>query len=104
LLGPPDLAREHPGHREWTTWPPLLDVIAVQQRVARAAGCAFYDQMAAMGGPGSMASWAAEQAPRARADRVHMTPSGYAQLAGSFTSDLLHAFDAWRAATPPAGR
>jgi lysophospholipase L1-like esterase len=103
LLGPPDLARrDPPEHRQWTTWPPLLDVIAVQQRVARAAGCSFYDQMAAMGGSGSMAAWASEASPRAQVDRVHLTASGYAQIGASFASDVLHAYDAWRSAVHPA--
>jgi hypothetical protein len=47
----------------WLTWPLIVDVVAVQRRVARAAGCAFYDQMEAIGGAGTMMMWAAE--PRA---------------------------------------
>jgi lysophospholipase L1-like esterase len=105
LLGPPDLARrDPPGRGAWAAWPPLLDVIAVQQRVARAAGCAFYDQMAAMGGPGSMISWAAEESPRAQSDRVHFTPSGYAQIGAAFANDLVHAYDGWRSAPTQATR
>lgn len=100
LLGPPDLARRKPPeHPEWATWPPVLDVIAVQQRVAEAAGCAFYNQLDAMGGPGSMATWAAEAEPRAQSDRVHLTRTGYARVATSFTTDLLRAYDEWRAAS-----
>ena len=97
LLGPPDLARrgspEHPG---WATWPPLLDVVAMQRRVARAAGCAFFDQLEAMGGAGSMAAWAAESPPRAQSDRVHLTLAGYAQVGTAFATDLMRAYDDWR--------
>jgi lysophospholipase L1-like esterase len=97
LLGPPDLARrDPPEHREWATWPPVFDVVAVQRRVARAAGCAYYDQIAAMGGPGSIAAWAAEVPPRAQADRVHLTLAGYAQVGAAFATDLVHAYDGWR--------
>jgi lysophospholipase L1-like esterase len=97
LLGPPDLARQGAGHEGWVTWPPLLDVIAVQKRVASAAGCAYYDQLQAMGGPGSMAAWASEPEPRGRRDHVHLTRTGYAQLGTVFATDLLRAYDLWHA-------
>jgi lysophospholipase L1-like esterase len=97
LLGPPDLARASKADPDdWTTSSRLLDVVAVQKRVASAGGCAFYDQLQAMGGPGSMATWASEAEPRAARDRVHLRRSGYAQLATSLTTDLLRAYDAWR--------
>ncbi len=108
LLGPPDLARPIPddprgGPDRWLTWPRILEIAAVQRRVAEAAGCAFYDQMDAMGGPGSIAAWAAEPEPRATHDRVHLTRSGYAQVATSFAADLLRAYDAWRKGAPLPG-
>jgi len=98
LLGPPDLARKNEVTGEWTTVPRLLEIVAMQRRIAAEAGCAFYDQLAAMGGAGSVAVWAAEPEPRARKDRVHLTARGYAQIATSFAADLLHAYDQWRAA------
>jgi lysophospholipase L1-like esterase len=103
LLGPPDMARHTKGHDDWKTWPRVVEIIAAQRRVAQAAGCAFYDQMAAMGGAGSMVAWALGPEPRAKGDRVHLTPSGYALLANAFAADLLHAYDAWRAerGSPP---
>jgi len=93
--------------RGWSSWPPVADVIAIQRRVARAAGCAFYDQMDSMGGAGTMASWASEAQPRGQSDRVHFTQAGYAQLATSFASDFLHAYDDWRGrrgVVPSGGR
>jgi lysophospholipase L1-like esterase len=103
LLGPPDLARRSSAeHEGWVTWPPVLDIVAVQKRVASAAGCAFYDQLEAMGGPGSMAQWAAEAEPRGAHDRVHLTRVGYIQLGTSFAADLLRAYDAWRKSGQPA--
>lgn len=96
LLGPPDLAR--PGGREaWKTWPRVLQIVAAQRRIAEAAGCAFYDQLEAMGGPGSIAMWSAEAEPRATRDRVHLTRTGYGQLATSFATDIIRAYDDWRA-------
>jgi lysophospholipase L1-like esterase len=97
LIGPPDLARRPKRQAEWRTWPRLLEIVAIQRRVAQAAGCAFYDQLAAMGGPGSIVGWALGPEPRARGDRVHLTRSGYTQLATSLATDLMRAYDEWRA-------
>ncbi len=102
LLGPPD--RAIGGDGAWVTSPKIEEIISVQRRVAHAAGCAFYDQMAAMGGAGSMATWAAEDPPRAQKDRVHLTREGYAQLASSFVADMLRGYAGWRreAGLPPS--
>jgi lysophospholipase L1-like esterase len=97
LLGPPDMARHTKGQDDWKTWPRLPAVIAAQRRAAQAAGCAFYDQMAAMGGAGSIAAWALGPAPRAKGDRVHLTKSGYALLGGALATDVTGAYDEWRA-------
>ncbi len=105
LLGPPDLARWTKGTRGYHTWPRVLEIAAIQRRVAKAAGCAFYDQIDAMGGPGSIAAWADEAEPRAQQDRVHLTRAGYTQVGTMLATDVLHAYDAWRASKglPPSG-
>ncbi|HEX8793749.1 MAG TPA: GDSL-type esterase/lipase family protein [Polyangiaceae bacterium] len=97
LLGPPDMARHTKGHDDWYTWGRIGEIIAVQKRVADAAGCAFFDQREAMGGPGSIIQWAIEPEPRANFDRVHLRRSGYTQLGTSFATDLMRAYDEWRA-------
>jgi lysophospholipase L1-like esterase len=97
LLGPPDRAVET--REGWTTSPKLIEVIASQRRVAEAAGCAFYNQLDAMGGQGTIASWVSEDPPRAQKDRVHLTRDGYAQLGSSFASDVLRAYAGWRRET-----
>jgi lysophospholipase L1-like esterase len=98
LLGPPDLARrDRSAKGEWKTWPRVTEIIAAQRRVAEAAGCAFYDQMEAMGGPGSMARWSSEPESRGGPDRVHLRRSGYTEVARDFAGDLIHAYDEWRA-------
>ncbi len=96
LLGPPDRAVKR-GPGEWRTAPRILEVIASQRRVAKEVGCAFYDQLAAMGGPGSIAKWANERKPRATRDHVHLTKKGYTQLAESFVTDLVTAYEQWQA-------
>ncbi len=95
LLGPPDRAAKTPEHG-WVTMPKLLEVIATQQRVARAAGCAYYNQLAAMGGEGSIAAWANEPNSRATKDHVHLTRDGYAFLANVFAADIIRGYAAWR--------
>jgi lysophospholipase L1-like esterase len=96
LLGPPDRAMYTGGPEGWGTAPRIVEIVGIQRRVAAAAGCAFYDQLQAMGGPGSMAAWAAEPEPRGFKDRMHLTRTGYAQLAMSFADELLRAYDARR--------
>ena len=116
LLGPPDRAIPDPsagpsrdGGVVWVTSPRIQEIIEVERRVAGAAGCAFYDQLAAMGGPGTVAAWAELDPPRARRDRTHLAREGYALLGNAFASDLLTAYASWRAdkgllpkAPPPA--
>jgi lysophospholipase L1-like esterase len=96
LLGPPDLARQNEDTGDWLTVPRILEIVTMQRRIATASGCAFYDQLAAMGGAGSISAWADEPEPRALKDRIHLKPSGYAQLATALAADLLHAYDDWR--------
>jgi lysophospholipase L1-like esterase len=95
LLGPPDRATRTQG--VWATPPKLQEIIASQQRVAEAAGCAFYNQLEAMGGPGTINTWVDDPRALATKDRVHLTRDGYAYLAHQLVGDLLRAYAAWRA-------
>ncbi len=95
LMGPPDRAIETKDG--WVTSPRILEIVASQRRIAKAARCAFYDQLAAMGGEGSIAAWATQDPPRAARDRVHLSRDGYAQLGASFVSDLLRGYAQFRA-------
>lgn len=94
LLGPPDRAVHT--RDGWGTVPRLLDIVAAQRRVARAAGCAFFDQLEAMGGPGTIAAWAEEPQPRAARDRVHLSREGYAQLGNAVAAELIRSYTLWR--------
>ena len=97
IMGPPDrAARAHTPEHTWSTMPKLLEVIETQQRVARAAGCAYYNQLAAMGGEGSIVAWANEPNSRAQKDHVHLTRDGYAFLANTFAADVIRAYGTWR--------
>lgn len=97
ILGPPDRAIKSAG-KKWETPPRLREIIARERHAAEVSGCAFFDQMEAMGGEGSMARWATGSSPRGQQDRVHLTREGYADLGGAFVTDLLRAYDRWRAA------
>ncbi|HSP77841.1 MAG TPA: GDSL-type esterase/lipase family protein, partial [Myxococcaceae bacterium] len=78
--------------------PSLGKVREVLPRVAREQGCAYWSPRAAMGGAGSMSRWQREGL--GHADGVHLTPEGYAKLAGSFVSDLLGAYEAFKTQPP----
>ena len=101
VMGPPDRAIE--SSSGWMTAPKIENIVDMERDVARAAGCAFYDQLAAMGGPGTIATWADETPPRAQKDHVHLTRDGYSQVGALFTNDVLRAYGNWRAQTglPP---
>ncbi len=67
--------------------PRVLQITEVQRRVALEWGCAFWDTHRTMGGPMSMADWAA--AKMAARDLVHLNTRGYARLADLFLAALL---------------
>jgi lysophospholipase L1-like esterase len=104
MIGPQD--RSMKTDAGWVTMPKVLDVIATQKRVAQAAGCAYFDQFEAMGGAGSMATWATEIPQRGRGDHVHLTRTGYVDLGNAFANAVMKSYDEWRVAnglplTPP---
>jgi lysophospholipase L1-like esterase len=63
-------------------------IAAVQQDVARAAGCAAWSAQAAMGGAGSAYRWARQQPAWMAPDLLHFTPAGYRELARRLAADL----------------
>ena len=87
LVGPPD-GRLRPG-----TATSLARVIEVQSAEASAAGARFIDQQKAMGGTGAMSIWSHQG--WANPDGVHLTPTGYRNLAQLVIGKL-----AFPAATP----
>jgi len=112
LMGPPDRATKHKvlassdasggagvAQTVWTTLPRLLEVAAMERRVAAAAGCAYFSQLDAMGGPGSIAGWAMEAPPRAMLDRTHLSRQGYSELGQAIAGEILRAYDTFRAAS-----
>jgi len=93
VLAPPDLSQRK--RRRFIGTPEALPQLVERQRAAaRDAGCAFFDTLAAMGGPGAMDRWAAMDPPLAAQDRVHLTARGYRALGQAIADALLHAYDA----------
>jgi lysophospholipase L1-like esterase len=71
----------------------ILDLVAIQRRVALAHGAAFWDTFEAMGGEGSMARWMKTRPQLGGGDLTHPTPRG-AEILGNMLSDaLVHAYD-----------
>jgi len=112
ILGPPDRATKHReimpaasggvavAQTVWSTPARLIEVAAMERKIAAAAGCAYFSQLDAMGGPGSIAGWAMEAPPRAMLDRTHLSRQGYSELGEAFADELLRAYDTYRSAAP----
>jgi lysophospholipase L1-like esterase len=88
VLGPPD--------RGARTLSKLVELIAAQRRAADEVGCAFYDQLGAMGGTNSIGRWASESPRRAQRDFVHLTRAGYAVVGQALVDDLVAAYETWQ--------
>ncbi|MCY1082005.1 GDSL-type esterase/lipase family protein [Archangium lansingense] len=83
----------------WEEAPALARVVTALPEVARAQGCAYWSPRAAMGGDLSMLRW--QRDGLGHTDGIHLTPEGYEKLAGTFLSDLLAAYETFKA-QPPA--
>ncbi|GHG94544.1 GDSL-type esterase/lipase family protein [Comamonas sp. JC664] len=99
VMGPTDrLAQDANG--QWSEAPSLASVLNTLPQVAKDAGCAYWSPRAAMGGERSMLRWQRMQPALGHADGVHLTPEGYARLAGAFARELLTAYEAHKKAGP----
>jgi lysophospholipase L1-like esterase len=71
----------------------ILDLVAIQRRVAAAHGAAFWDTFDAMGGSGSMMRWMKTRPQLGGEDLTHPTPRG-GEVLGTLLSDaLVHAYE-----------
>jgi lysophospholipase L1-like esterase len=95
VVAPLDRAETKAGRM--TTKQVILDLVAIQRRVALGHGAAFYDTFDAMGGEGSMARWVKAKPQLGGWDLTHPTPLG-AELVGAMLSDaLVRAYEAYTA-------
>lgn len=84
IYGPPDRADS-----------PLVErrmpyVIEAERRAALAGNAAFWSSYDAMGGAGSMRTWAARGL--GQADHVHLTSAGYVRMADVFYDEMMRAY------------
>jgi lysophospholipase L1-like esterase len=96
IVAPLDRAEQREGRL--LTKRVILDLVAIQQRVARAHGAAFYDTFAAMGGEGSMARWARTKPQLGGGDLTHPTPLGAEVLGDLLADSIVSAYESWRGA------
>jgi len=101
VLGPYDRAmRAGRGRRAaWHTFEGTDRIIADQKESCRQYHCAFYDQRARQGGPGSALRWVS--AGYGQADRTHLTGTGYRALAQAFYLDLVAAYKRYQSEPEP---
>jgi len=95
LVGPTDRP-QRAGRDGWAERPRQAAIVDVQRRVAREAGCAFFDTVRFQGGPLATRAWAAQQPPLAQRDHVHLTHAGYRRVAEALYAALVAGL-----ATPP---
>ena len=78
--------------------PDVAPMVQLQREEALAAGCAFFDAHAAMGGEGSMARWNRAKPRLASGDLAHLTHRGHQVMGELFTTSLLAAYVDFRQA------
>jgi lysophospholipase L1-like esterase len=79
-----------------STRPVILDLVAIQRRVAAAHDAAFWSIFDAMGGPGSMARWVRAHPALAGGDLTHPTPLGAEVIGDLLVEALLHGYQEHR--------
>jgi lysophospholipase L1-like esterase len=91
IVSPLDRAEARGGQLQ--TKPVILDLVAIQRRVALAHGAAFWSAFDAMGGAGSMARWVRARPQLAGGDLTHPTPLGAEVLGGMLTDALVASYE-----------
>ena len=92
VIGPPDRGIRVRG-KGWVTLENVDMIVEAQRQAALAAGCAFWDQRAKMGGKGSIREWVL--AGMAQNDHVHLTVSGYRTIGDAVFRDLMNQYGAF---------
>lgn len=103
LLAPGDHGRRDP-EADPAPERHLAEVRRLERELAAEAGCALWDALDVMGGPGAMAAWVAADPPLARPDHVHTTARGAVLTAMALADALLLHHDLATATVDPAPR
>jgi lysophospholipase L1-like esterase len=83
-----------------STMPAIPEIVAIQQRVARQTGCAFFNTYQAMGGNGTMSRWYDAHPTLVSADLIHPTPQGARIVAQLLTGQLLIGYERYMQSHP----
>ncbi|HEY6460888.1 MAG TPA: GDSL-type esterase/lipase family protein [Polyangiaceae bacterium] len=78
----------------------ILDLVAIQRRVALSHGAAFWSTFDAMGGEGSMARWVKAKPQLGGGDLTHPTPLGAEVLGDMLSQAIVTSYEAWKRAAP----
>ncbi len=84
VYGPPDRSDNQ---KAVSKMPAMIEA---QRRAAIQVGAGFWNSYAAMGGAGSMNSWASQGL--GQGDHVHLTSAGYTRIGSMFYNDLMEAY------------
>ncbi|HLF65610.1 MAG TPA: hypothetical protein VI603_17740, partial [Saprospiraceae bacterium] len=91
VIGPADMAMKQ--GTEWVSYPLLPRLRDVMKKTAFAAGSAYWDPYAAMGGAGTIMDWVSAQPPLAANDHVHFTVEGAEKIAQWFYDALIKDYE-----------
>ncbi|MEM6996301.1 MAG: hypothetical protein AAF721_37685 [Myxococcota bacterium] len=75
----------------------IKTMVAAQRKAAFDNGCAFFDSVAAMGGPGSVRKWKRRRPALAAADLKHLSPRGRDLMGARIVASLLARYEAYAA-------
>jgi len=73
--------------------PRVSEIVITQERIAREAGCAFWDLRAFMGGELSMIQWVHANPQMAKEDHIHFTRRGYVRMGMALVDAMMQDFD-----------
>lgn len=89
IVAPTDTVQKWNG--QWRTLPVIQKIAQLQRKAAMAAGCAFFDTIAAMGGETAIVRWYEHKPRLAMGDLTHITSEGGELLGDLIYSDILQA-------------
>jgi hypothetical protein len=95
VMSPMDRGRRD-ASGEIGTVPGLARVVAIEQRVARETGCAFFNTFQAMGGSGTMGRWYQAEPRLVSADFIHPLPAGARIVGQLFVNALLKGYNKYK--------
>jgi lysophospholipase L1-like esterase len=85
----------------------VVGMVGAQREAAHAEGCAFFDAVAAMGGPGSIRRWWRLPEPLASPDLQHLSAKGRDRMGEMIYGALVNAYERWQShegVTAPSAR